>query len=207
MYEIIPKYEPKMKLGEHYEKNLLGTVDFDDLSYKADLERVKKPSRPGSELNYYISFKDALDLVRKYQPKKEKQKGRVELNNPQKPFLDDLRLEIIEGLGLKKDEEKDGLMVYTSDGSPLDYLHGADFIVDWNGKIMTADISMKEQKDARKTKADIVICKEIPSPKDEEAEDEYWARVEAIGRQFASKFIRGEYHGNYPLEKKEKVAA
>ena len=208
MFKTMPKYEPRMKSGEHYEKNLLGTVDFDDPDYKRDLEKIKKPARLNSGLNYYINFKDALGLVRKYQPKKEKSKERVGLDNPQKRFLDDLRWEIVEGLGLKE-EGVDKLRVYTSDGSPLDYLHGADFVIDWDGKIMTADISLKREKKAQSKKADIMILKEIPSPLDKEQEKEYWARVEAVGRQVASKFIKDEYHGDYPLNQKEeqKVAA
>lgn len=173
--------------GDEYERAILGICDVENPKYQEALEKIKKPSK-NPAFNYYVKFDDALKLARKFQPlidKENPEKGRAELHNPQSHFLKELRLALVEFLDADDDDER--IRVYTTVGTPLDYLNGTDAIIDIDGKIITVDIKKFVGEYKKSTsKADIVLNDPFPNPKNTEDEIEMDAFV-AIAELTANK--------------------
>lgn len=127
--------------GRQYERDYLGGIDPSNEDFLAALKRVKRTSKEGSKFPYYVTYKDALDLARKFQPidKRDPKKKRIDPTNPKAPLAKDLRIEILDQLGVE-DEESDKVKVFTAVGTPLDIFHGVDAFVEIDGKVITLDI-------------------------------------------------------------------
>lgn len=169
--------------GKQYETEYLGAIDINDKEFLAALERVKKTSKEGSKFPYYVNYKNALNLARKFQPidKSDPEKKRMDPTNPKAPLAKDLRIELLDQLGIK-DEESDRVKVFTAVGTPLDVFHGVDAFVEIDGKVVTLDITLREDISAKR-KADIIDATELPDPDDEKEAEEYLERVKSIAKK------------------------
>src|SRR3989344_3568712 len=152
--------------GTEFEWDIFGAVDAKNPEYQKELEKVTKP-------NGFVFFRDALKLVKKFQPGDPK--------NPERGFARDLRIEIIDQLGLTEEKDMDKVKFYTAIGSPLDKWHSIDGffeIEETNGQIIriTLDATTidKEEKIKRgqEIKADIVVGEKWLNLADEEKRPE-----------------------------------
>lgn len=110
----------------------------------------------------YLKFNDAFELVRKHLDQNP--------TNPSKPFAKELRLAVIDALGLETDEDMDRVEFYSAVGTPADVFHGVDGWIEYKtpeGKrlIITLDATRNPSKDT--AKADLVIP-EISDPSEDE---------------------------------------
>jgi hypothetical protein len=151
--------------GRLHERRWLGEIDACD-SMAKDIQRLKKPSQ-NPNFDFWMTLGDSLELVKKYQPidKSDPRKKRVDPTNPEAPLLRDLRIEMIDSMELT-DEQADKLKLYTAVGSPMDLFHGVDAIIDYDGKIVTMDLTLKPSDEGKK--ADVVVTGDIPDEKSEE---------------------------------------
>jgi len=108
--------------GRQYEHDYLGGIDLNNKTFLAALKRVKRASKEGSKFPYYVTYKDALDLACKFQPidKSDPEKKRIDLSNPKAPLAKDLRIEILDQLGIE-DEESDRVKVFYSRGNSIGF--------------------------------------------------------------------------------------
>lgn len=97
--------------GAEFEWDLFGSVDTRNSKYDAEVKAVSNPDG-------FVNFRDAVNLVKKSQP--------GDPQNPERGFARDLRIEIIDELGLTEEMDMDRLEFYTAVGSPLDQWHGVD---------------------------------------------------------------------------------
>lgn len=166
--------------GGQHERDYLWEINYHDPKFIAEVEKRKQPSK-NPAFEYFMSFRDALELAKKFQPidKTDPKKRRVDPTNPQAPLLRDLRVELIDQMGLSY-EQADQLKLYTSVGSPLDWLHGTDAFIDYNDKIITLDLTLKPTAEGKK--ADVIITGDLPAPDDPETEDEYLDKIEEIAK-------------------------
>lgn len=164
--------------GRLYEQDFFWSINAENPGYLRKLNNIKQPSQKES-FDYYVNFKDALELAKKFQPidKTDPSKEPVDPANPRAPLLRDLKEALVEQMDLS-DDQADRLKLYTAVGSPLDKFHGVDAFVEYDGKIITLDITMRETEGEKK--ADVIITKELPAPDDPETEEEYLRRVEEI---------------------------
>lgn len=146
------------------------TADF-----KAALKEVK---REGD----YAPYEKMLRLIREYDP--------VDPTNPDKEFAKELRMAVIEELGLD-DEEWDNIKYHSAVGTILDKMHGVDAFIEYVDPksdtvvvTVTMDITKNPNKDTYK--ADVIINEEIAEPED----DNFLDQVEAWSKEVAEK-MRG----------------
>jgi len=67
----------------------------------------------------------------------------------------------------------------------LDFFHGVDAFIEVDGKIVTLDITLREDISAKR-KADVIDATELPNPDDEKKVDEYLERVENITKKVSA---------------------
>lgn len=184
---MVLSYEEKLfkvpQTGSQYERSFLGELQRDE-EYTEELEKVRQESKKKG-LKYFVNFKDAMSLVKRFQPRdmEDPERKRIEPSDPQSPLLRDLRLELMERLDIENDEI---IKAYTAVGSELDYIHGVDAFLEIAGEIVTLDLTLKSDI-SLKTKADIIINKEIQDPKDPDKEDEYLENVADIATRIYKK--------------------
>lgn len=173
-----------MQAGKEYEISYLGSIrvgaDYD----KAYQEALHKNPRANPETGY-LPYEAAVELVKKFQPG-----GPEAETNPQRDFMRELRLAVLEKLDLEEADENitDNLKTFTAVGSPLDVFHGIDAFLTFQDKnkkkkaVVTIDISLRKKS---QFKADICEDDEIPSP--EEDEGEYLKRIDTLAGQVAER--------------------
>lgn len=145
--------------GEFYsgrlnERDVLG-------EFKATPEGIKA-YRAAVDKHGYMTFRDAMDLVRRY--------TKEDPTNPSQPFAKELRLAVIEQLGLEDEKDMDRVRFFSAVGTPLDVFHGIDgwieFVPDQGPpRIVTLDATLNPGKEEHK--ADIII-QEVPDPTEDE---------------------------------------
>ncbi|QQG42766.1 MAG: hypothetical protein HYW15_00915 [Candidatus Giovannonibacteria bacterium] len=159
--------------------------------YGGGEERRGKPSEHfllgslRSEIKMYVPYDEAIKIAKDLQ--------REDPTNPKKLFLKDLRLAVIDALGLVDEKAMDRVKIYTAVDSPLDHWHGVDVFIEFedeNGKsskIVTFDASIKDEKIEsereavkKEIKADILIDK-VPDP-DVDGIKPYLEKVEEIAK-------------------------
>ncbi len=139
--------------GKELEEDIFGhvkaTKEFQEFYKKI----VKK--------NGYVEYGPAIRLVREFTEQ--------DPTNPEKEFLNDLRLEIADQLELEEDEIG-GLLAFSAVGTPIDRWHGVDAFIeldigdDRRGPIViTLDATLNSKKD--EYKADVIIG-DIPAPEE-----------------------------------------
>jgi hypothetical protein len=162
--------------GGFSERNLFGAIDTRNLKY---IEAAKKARKNSKEP--YVDFPSSVRLIKDFQPGGG---GK----NPKADFLNNLRIEVADRLGLQSDEEMERIGAYTAIGwpekTPLDIFHGVDAFITYKapGKdeiLVTLDNTENPEKAAAGAKADIVIFGgDLPDPNDDE--DGYLGMVEKI---------------------------
>lgn len=176
------KYYPEKDSGKVSEYFALGEIRQTE-AYLKELKRVANERG-------YVSWENSFKLVRKFSP-----------YNPthphQKPFLSDLRIALIDELGITAEKDMDRVKIYTAVGSPLDFWHGTDLVIeveDGNGrtsKIIGFDVFdahegseiAEKRKHVHDKKADIVIfMKDVPDAEDGK---EYIAKMGEIAKKAA----------------------
>ncbi|MBI4457790.1 hypothetical protein HY633_02405 [Candidatus Uhrbacteria bacterium] len=164
------RFETPAYSGNEFEYDLFGQVDIRDPKYLVELAKATTDKQTG-----YVPFRQAVDLAKKFQP--------GDPTNPKKDFLRELRIELVDKLGLETEKDADAVKVFTAVKTPLDAFHGADAFVTFtkNGKeiLVTLDASLRKDKitGIDKSKADVLIG-EMPMP--EEDEDAYLQAIENV---------------------------
>lgn len=125
----------------------------------------------------YLKFDDALKLVREHLEQ--------DPTNPAKPFAKELRLAVIDGLGLETDEDMDRVRFYSAIGTPADVFHGVDAWMEYETPnrqrlVITLDATRNPSKDS--AKADVVIP-EISDPAEDEKK--FLEQVGTYGEEIA----------------------
>lgn len=163
--------------GRILERELFGEFDASDPAYQRALREVMRPDG-------HVSFDDSVRLVRAF--------SKDDPMHPRRDFLRDLRLEVMDALGRKKQLPDDAVLAYTSVGTPFDFKHHADafLIVRKNGReeIIRIDASRRPEKivaAARgESEADIFVGEgDVPDAVQEQ--DKY---LEAVA-QFADRVV------------------
>ncbi|MDD4995250.1 MAG: hypothetical protein PHW53_02185 [Patescibacteria group bacterium] len=170
--------------GRQYEADYFGAIDLNDEKLHEEIAKRKQPSK-NPKFEYFMTFRDALEVAKKFQPidKSDPERHRVDPANPRAPLLRDLKESLIDLMNLgEKDADK--LKLYTAVNSPLDWLHGTDAFVDYDGRIITLDLTLKPSAEGKK--ADVVITGELPAPDDPAEEDKYLERVGQIAFEIKS---------------------
>ena len=103
------------RLNEHF---LLGEIKKPPEYFDA-LKKLQKN-------NGYVPYEDSLKLARKFSP--------YDPTNPEKPFLNDLRIEFIDVAGMIKEDDMNRVKIFTAVGSPLDQWHGVDTFIEVENK-------------------------------------------------------------------------
>lgn len=185
--------------GRMFEADFLGSVRDtpEALARIRGLWDGESKKRVGDETLPYLSYRDALTVVREFQP--------GDPTNPKKELARELRLAVADVLGIPEDA-LDRVRFYTAVGSLLDKIHGVDGVIevaDANGNVTTAtlDLSLRGEKQASdyRAKADVVIG-DLPDPKEEE--DAYLAAVDAAANTLAEVIRRQqERRGRQPPQR------
>jgi len=130
----------------------------------------------------YLPFNRAMDVIREYYP--------FDPTNPPKEFANDLRLEIIDKLGLT-DEQADDLKFYSAIGTPLDTFHGVDAWLEFPDPntsrpiFVTLDVTKQVGKLEEGHKADVIVG-DVPEP----ASNSYLGEVERYADEVFDVFQR-----------------
>jgi len=174
--------------GKIYEKEYFGEIDTNDPRIFEEIKKYRQPSK-NPNFEFWMNFRDALKIAKEFQPidKTDPERKRVDPANPAAPLLRDLKEALIEQWGLT-DEEADDLKLYTAVGSPLDFLHKVDAFIDYEGRIVTLDLTLRTET-GKKT-ADVIISGELPSPDDPKTEDAYLHRVDEIAADIIEQYKR-----------------
>lgn len=117
--------------------------------------------------NGYITRERAIELIRQY--------TKEDPTNPSKPFAKELRLAVIDQLGLEDDEDLDRIRFYSAVGTPLDVFHGVDGWIEFCSEtgfpiMVTLDVTKDPERVVEKKeqgKVDLIIL-EMPDPSEDE---------------------------------------
>ncbi|MBU0614264.1 hypothetical protein KJ766_03220 [Patescibacteria group bacterium] len=148
--------------GRELESDIFGAVK----PAKGFKEFYKKVARSDG----YVAYEDAIRLVRDF----TMQDGK----NPDKEFLNDLRLEIGDILGFDEDD-MENLFLFSAVGTPIDRFHSVDAFLeldidDDNGPLrVTMDATLNTKKLEGGYRSDVIVG-DIPDP----SSDEYLNSVE-----------------------------
>lgn len=125
--------------GKIFERELFGEFDTSDPAYQAELKRLTRIDEKG---DWYVPFADSVYLVRKF--------AKGDPTDPDKTFLRDLRLEVLDAIGRKKTLPDDAVKAYVSVGTPLDLKHKADAFLaiklNNHEEIIRLDASVRPEK-------------------------------------------------------------
>ncbi len=168
--------------GKIHEMYFLGEVRFESEEYKKALKEL------GANERGYLPFREAMELVKKFQPIDRKTRKIQDPTNPEKPFPRDLRIAIADALGLVTMEELERLRYYTAVGSPLDTFHGIDAFVELEGKtpkeksqFVTFDITLRTEASAKQGANANVIIRQLTT----EDTKKYLKELDEIAAQAA----------------------
>ena len=137
--------------GAEFEWDIFGSVDRNNPAYQKELQKIAKP-------NGFVFYRDALKLAKNFQP--------GDPRNPDRGFARDLRIEILDELGLTDEKDMDRLEFFTAVGSPLDKWHGVDGFFELKQKFgaslrVTIDAATVDEHEkiarGQNLKADILI--------------------------------------------------
>ena len=95
----------------------------------------------------YLPFKKSIRMAKSHQPWGHKPR------HPQAPFL----REMFNCIAPQLRKGRHLLRIFISIDTPLDYWHGVDFFIEYEGRIVTVDVTVRESKDFYK--ADILITR------------------------------------------------
>ncbi len=159
--------------GRMFERDFIGVVDVERPEYQAAY-------RAAVDEGGYASYEHALRLAKRFQP--------YDPTNPTRPFAMDIRLELIDLLGIPPDQY-DRVKFFTAVHTPFDHKHGVDGFLEVEDpktrmvQRVTFDLSLNRRKER---KADILV-RELPAPDDPDPSEanRYLAEVEAYAQEAA----------------------
>jgi len=184
--------------GTEFEWDIFGAADTKNPEYQKELERVTKP-------NDFVFYRDALKLAKKFQP--------GDPGNPKRAFARDLRIEIIDLLGLTEEKDMDRIKFYTAIGTPLDKWHSIDGffeIEQENGPpvMITMDATTITEKEkiqrGQEIKADILISDKELDIADEEKLPE---KISMFAKEIVNIFKEKQEQTNKKNVPKEKYSS
>lgn len=152
------RYQGDFTTGRITERDLFG-------EFKKSKTYIEEHRRLANQTGY-IGYDHDMGLIRDNYIQ--------EPTNPEKPFAKELRMAVIDDLGLNTNEEMSRVRFYTSVGTTLDYNHGVDgwfeFDLEKGGtRKITIDVTTNPNKDT--WKANIIFQREdFPDPCDGEEE-------------------------------------
>jgi len=168
-----PKLPRDFYSGRMNERDALG-------EFRASAEGLRAFKEEANERGY-IPRGRAIELVRKY--------TKEDPTNPSKPFSKELRLAVLDELGLVDDTDLDRVRVHTAVGTPLDVFHGVDGWIEFvpergSPVVVTLDVTMDTGK--LEHKADIIV-QQFPDPTEDE--NEFLKIVQVHAREVARRMM------------------
>ncbi len=136
------------RTGEEFEEELLrGSIRESRKNPKTEGLELKRKHKSGRRplKRGYVGFTKSLMIAKSHQPWKHDPK------RPHAPFL----REMYDCIAPSLRKGRHYLRVFIAIKTPLDYWHGVDFFFEYEGKVVTVDITLKPRKDFYK--ADILI--------------------------------------------------
>lgn len=183
--------------GTDFEWDIFGAVDTKNPEFQKELAKVTKP-------NEFVFFPDAMKLVKKFQP--------GDPRNPERALARDLRIEIIDQLGLTEEKDMDKVKFYTAIGTPLDKWHSIDgfFEIELENGItvrITLDATTidteKKIKRGQEIKADIIITeKELDLGNEKNLPE----KITGIAKDIVEVFKTKQEQNNKKLNSQQKTA-
>lgn len=177
--------------GKVNERFVFGAARIHDPEYERQKQLLIQKYR---DLKKPVPFREALEVVKRFQPFKPDSREPVDPASPIKQFPYALRKFVAEGLGLKGAKEKN-VLFWTSVDSFVDTAFGADAVVELKGekgelsKLVRLDVTRhlpeettKEGKDNRDR---VIIYGEIPDV--HESKKAYDDTVRRIGEEIIEK--------------------
>ncbi len=164
--------------GKIYETDFLGEVKLPPEFFTAEKKIIR------DWRGWYKNDDDIFELIKKFYPD--------DPSNPSRELGRELRIEIIDALGLLPDEY-DRVKFFTTVGVPqIDKKLGVDAFLEFDDpkqgtKRVTIDITKNPQKVAEGHKADVIVG-ELPDPKFED--EAYTQAVQELARKIAVKLIQ-----------------
>lgn len=179
MDEYITPESRRGYTGKIYEEDFLGTVELPPEFFEAERRLPRDPR------GWYRDDNDIYELAKNFYPK--------DPTNPKKELGRELRIEVIDALGLRP-EEYDDVKFFTTVGiEQIDKKLGVDAFIEYTDpkskkiRRVTIDLTQNLQKLAEGHKADIIIG-ELPAPEFEE--EKYQEELENIAAKIASKLLQ-----------------
>ncbi len=110
----------------------------------------------------YVNYRQSVELV--------EQHYEGDPTNPAKPLANELRMAVIDELGLETDADMDRIKFFTAIGTPLDHFHGVDAWIEFVPEVgpprrVTIDVTLNPNKETHK--ADVIV-QEFPDPSENE---------------------------------------
>ena len=132
--------------------------------------------KEGRRHNGYLTYASSLEVVKATQ-------GNNDPTDPEWPFANDLHATIAQELC---PDAYDQLKFYTAIGSPLDFYHGVDGVIEFSVEggdalLVTIDVTTNPEKDAYK--ADIIVQVPFDGLDREVDKDQYGEAVIAAAQQ------------------------
>ncbi|MBI2473840.1 hypothetical protein HYV70_04805 [Candidatus Uhrbacteria bacterium] len=151
--------QPDKSRGDFYSGRLNERDVFGEFKMT---DEARKAFRLAAEERGYITYNRVIELIRKFSSE--------DPTNPQKPFARELRMAVIEALGLEDDEDMDRIRFYSAVGTALDIYHGIDGWIELQLDeeppiLVTLDVTLNTKKTDHK--ADIIV-QEITDPSQDE---------------------------------------
>jgi hypothetical protein len=123
----------------------------------------------------YFSYRRSLQIARESQPRG------WDPCDPHIQAANDLHYFVFEAMGI---EEIESLKLYTALNTPLDYYHGVDCFFEFNGEVVTIDLTLNLNKPD--VKADVRIDDQIIDD-DKNIRENY---MKELAREIAKDFMR-----------------
>ncbi len=146
------------------------------------LGEVKIPNELSDAEKRYMKYNEAVSWVKNHQP--------GESTNPRAPFANELRIELLDLLGLERPEQFNKVHFYTAVGSHLDYFHGVDafFEFDADNNLPKGRVSLGvtlRDKSGDSLKTDIEIW--APADGIDETDKKFTSQVRKVAQAIVAR--------------------
>lgn len=175
----MPRFTDREYTGKIYETDFLGKVDMPSEFFEAERKL------PRDWRGWYRDDNDIYELTKRFYPK--------DPTDPKEELGNELRIEVVDALGLQPNEYDDVKFFTTVGIEQIDKKLGVDAFIEYTDqkskitKRVTIDLTQNPQKVAEGHKADIIIG-ELPAPEFEK--EKYQEEIQNIAGKVAAKFLR-----------------
>ena len=179
--------------GRVNERFVFGAARIHDPNYDLEKQALIQRYR---DLKKSVPFREALEVVKRFQPFKPDSREPADPTSPTKQFPNSLRKFVAEELGLKGEKQKK-VLFWTTVDSFVDKEFGADAVIEVQGengreaRLVRLDATLHEPGEVLKkdigNRDRVIIYGEIPDP--HENKKAYDERVRAVGKEVVDKLL------------------